>query len=169
MALLVKELSDRNELNAFTKHRKDFENFLVDHKIYINQLTVSHGSMAKGFRPIRDYFRYVFEAFRDGKTAVQVTELLAKHDRYQKLVKNRPELSAKAKDFSKDARQLKFLTDALAASLTCGICGARIDHKAMHLDHKVDKSLGGLATTDNAQWAHPYCNSTYKYFLQKGD
>jgi hypothetical protein len=37
----------------------------------------------------------------------------------------------------------------------------------MHLDHVKDKSKGGAADIDNAEWAHPFCNSTYKYALEK--
>jgi hypothetical protein len=35
----------------------------------------------------------------------------------------------------------------------------------MQLDHMTEKKDGGLATTENAQWLHPFCNSTYKRFL----
>ena len=163
MALLVREINEEKALGTFSRNRKSFEDFLVEHKMFINQLTVAHGSMAKGYRPIRDYLKFVLDAVVEGNDAIKISELLSQHPKYQKLIKERPQLTTKPKEFSKDAKQLKFISDALSASFICGICGARIDQKAMHLDHKTDKSDGGLGTTENAQWAHPYCDSTYKY------
>jgi hypothetical protein len=58
------------------------------------------------------------------------------------------------------------LNDVLASSFSCKLCGARIDKKAMQLDHEKDKADGGAADIDNSQWTHPYCNSTYKQYLR---
>lgn len=167
MGQFLREIGDQKQLVQFCDHRKRFEDFLIDHKMYINQLTVKYGSMAKGYRQIRDYFLYVFHAISIGMPANEIEGILGEHDRFQILVKERPIESAKQKPFSPETRQTKLIADTLANALICGICGAKIDNKSMHLDHIQEKSEGGPPTIANAQWAHPYCDSTYKSLKAK--
>jgi 5-methylcytosine-specific restriction endonuclease McrA len=162
VAQLVADLEKADGFLDFTKHRKAFENFLVSHKMFINQLTVRHGSMVKGFTPIRDYYQFILERIRARRSEQEIEKDLAAHDKYQTLVKERPTPSRQAKQFSQDAKNVKLMTDVLDAAFVCKHCGARIDKKSMHLDHKVAKSHGGAADIDNSQWLHPYCDSTAK-------
>ncbi|MDR0251440.1 MAG: DUF262 domain-containing protein [Burkholderiales bacterium] len=167
IASLLMELSEKNELIKFTSVRSNFEHFLLEHKVFINQLTTRYGSMAKGYKQIKDYYRFVLDCFLIGKTEEEIENELRNNDRYQLLVKERPILTKQAKDFSQDAKQLTFIKDALSKSFTCSICKARIDNKSMQLDHEQDKKYGGLATSENARWLHPFCNSTYKNHLAR--
>ena len=162
MAQFARDLVDQRNINNFCDVRRPFEDFLVSHKMYINQLTSKYGSMTKGFRHIKDYLWFVFEALERRMLEVDVEKALGDHERFQILVKEKPILSKKPKRFSADARQLKLISDTLSNALSCAYCGAKIDNKSMHLDHAKEKSAGGVATTDNAEWAHPYCNSTYQ-------
>ncbi|MDB5616040.1 DUF262 domain-containing protein [Tardiphaga sp.] len=164
MAQFVKDLLDQNKLLDFCAARSRMESFLVSHKMYINQLTSKYGSMTKGFRHIRDYFWFIFEHAHAGKNESKIEAALADHERFQILVKEKPILTKKAKAFSADAKQLKLINDTLASSLTCAYCDAKIDSKSMHLDHAKEKADGGLGVTENAEWAHPYCDSTYKTY-----
>jgi hypothetical protein len=168
VARFIQDFKGTDEFIAFTKHRATFENFLVNHKMYINQLTVRHGSMAKGYLSIRDYYQFVYDCIRGGLNEQQIEAELAANGKYQTLVKERPTPSQKAKNFSQDAKNVKLLADVLASAFVCKYCGARIDKKAMQLDHTVDKLDGGAADIDdNAQWTHPFCNSTYKYHMEE--
>jgi 5-methylcytosine-specific restriction endonuclease McrA len=88
---------------------------------------------------------------------------LSRHQKYQRLVKDKPVPSIQNKRFSNEAKQVKLLEDVLKTAFVCNICGARIDKKSMQLDHVIDKSKGGAADIDNSQWTHPFCNSTFKY------
>ena len=98
-----------------------------------------------------------------------MSEALAQNPKYQYLSKQKPTLTEQSKDFSKAAKQFKFLKEAMseAKSFMCPLCRARLDKKSMNIDHIDDKKDGGLAVVDNAAWAHPYCNSTYKPHLRK--
>jgi len=127
--------------------------------MYLNQLTVKHGSMVKGYLHIRDYYLFILQQIQAGKSVAEIESDLSAHDKYQILVKERPTLSKKPKEFSQEAKNFLLMQDVLATAFRCNICGARIDKKAMQLDHKEDRSQGGLAQLDNGQWAHPYCNS----------
>jgi hypothetical protein len=162
VAQLMTDLEKVDGFLEFTKSRAAFENFLVNHKMFINQLTVQHGSMVKGFIPIRDYYRFVLERIAAGRDESGIEGDLRDHDKYHRLVKERPTPSKRAKPFSQDAKNAKLMYDVLATAFVCNHCGARIDKKSMHLDHTIEKSRGGAADIDNGQWLHPYCDSTAK-------
>lgn len=161
----VHDMSEQDEFLDFTQHRGKFESFLVEHKMFINQLTFKHGSMAKGYREVRDYYRFVLQCIKQEFTVNEIVESLGTHEKYHQLIKDRPILSKKAKEFSQEAKNVKLMSDVLETAFVCNVCGARIDKKAMHLDHIVEKSKGGLATLENSQWLHPYCDSTAKRHL----
>ena len=167
VAQFVHDLEKSNGFVKFSDHRAAFEEFLIGHKMYINQLTVKFGSMVKGFMPICDYYRFVYDRICEGKNEQQIEADLAADSKYQILVKERPTPSRKAKPFSQNAKNAKLLGDVLDNAFVCSMCKARIDKKAMQLDHVIDKSKGGPADIDNAEWTHPFCNSTYKYELEK--
>jgi hypothetical protein len=168
VAQFIRDLDEANKFVEFTKHRRAFEEFLIDHKMYINQLTTRHGSMVKGYLPISAYYHFVLDRLIEGMSAEQIESALVNADKYQGLVKERPTPSRKAKAFSQDAKNVKLLSGVLENAFLCNICEARIDKKAMQLDHIVEKSQGGLADIDNGQWSHPFCNSTYKRHPQGG-
>jgi len=167
VAKFITDLEQEDSFAEFADHRAKFEEFLINHKMYINQLTIKHGSMVKGYLHIRDYYHFVYDRLKQGKTEKQIEAELAADGRFQTLVKERPVPSKRAKSFSQDAKNAKLLSDVLENAFVCTICNARIDKKAMQLDHVVDKSKGGTADIDNAEWTHPFCNSTYKYVLEQ--
>jgi hypothetical protein len=164
---LLVELEKEDRFLEFTEHRNLFESFLVNHKMYVNQLTVRHGSMAKGYTPIKDYYEFLLREIRAGASEAKIERALRESDKYQILVKEKPTPSKQAKGFSAKAKQFKLLSDVLERAFVCNMCRARIDKKSMHLDHTRDKKLGGAANIDNSQWLHPYCDSTYKSELQR--
>jgi hypothetical protein len=162
VAKFIQDMTDRNLFLEFTRHRAKFEEFLVKHKMFINQLTVKHGSMAKGFSQICGYYWFIFERIQSGRSEEEIETDLSGSEKYQTLVKERPTLSKKPKAFSQDAKNVKLMNDVLDTAFVCNLCGARIDKKSMHLDHIVEKSKGGVANIENGQWLHPYCDSTAK-------
>ncbi len=90
MAKLVMDLQDGDGLLNFTTRRRKFEDFLASHKMHINQLTSRHGSMAKGFLPIKNYYQFVLNLVGDGKTEEEIESALKDDTRYQTLVKEKP-------------------------------------------------------------------------------
>jgi 5-methylcytosine-specific restriction endonuclease McrA len=166
IAALFVDLRREDKFIDFTKVRGTFEEFLLDHKVYINQLTVKHGSMAKGFRPLRDYYRFVLDCLWSGKSHEEIEFALSSNEKYRRLVKEKPILSKKPKKMSKGVKQYVVIAEALAQASICELCEARIDLKAMHVDHIKDRSKGGAGSGENARPLHPYCDSTYKRYLE---
>lgn len=145
MAALITGMNeDEKEYVRFTRNRAAFEQFLITHKSNINQLTVQHGSMAKGYAQVRDYFAFVLSQVELGKSEAEIEQALSEHEKFRKLTKEKVMTTTQSKAFSQKLKQWKFLNDALEHAFVCGICGARIDKKSMQLDHEVDKKYGGL-------------------------
>jgi hypothetical protein len=167
IAAMLMDLEAEDRFIDFTKARGKFESFLIEHKMFVNQLTVKHGSMAKGFLPLKEYYRYVLDRLMSGNTEIGVENELRSHDKYQSLVKEKPVLTQQAKKFSRAVKQMSVITEVLAQASVCQLCNARIDLKAMHIDHIKEREKGGLGTADNARPLHPYCDSTYKRYLEQ--
>lgn len=167
MAALIRDLEDAKRFNEFTKVRAEFEEFLIDNKPFINQLTVRHGSMAKGYKQQKDYLLFVLNSLIGGKSASGILKEMAVHSSYRLLVKEQPVKTQKSKEFSSELKKWAFISTALQQAKTCDLCGARLDNKSMQLGHLKDRDNGGLGSGDNAAWEHPYCNSTYKPYLQR--
>ncbi|WP_368861215.1 HNH endonuclease signature motif containing protein [Frankia sp. AgB32] len=66
------------------------------------------------------------------------------------------------RNYTTQTKNLVALNEILASASTCNICGARGILRSMTVDHKIRKQDGGLASPQNAQFTHPYCNSGYK-------
>jgi hypothetical protein len=166
MAALIMELEAAKRFNQFTKVRAAFEDFLIENKPFINQLTVRHGSMAKGYRQQKDYLLFILDCLVAGKSASEILTEMATHDSFRLLVKELPLKTQKSKEFSDDLKKWAFMSTALEQAKRCDLCNARLDNKSMQLGHIIDKQHGGVGSGDNAAWEHPYCNSTYKPYLQ---
>src|SRR5262249_32889881 len=124
VAQLMADLEKEDGFLEFTKRRASFEAFLVAHKMFINQLTVRHGSMVKGYLPIRDYYRFLLEQVSQGKDEIGIEGALRDSDKYQSLVKERPTPSKQAKKFSQEAKNVKLMMDVLDRAFSCNHCGA---------------------------------------------
>lgn len=163
MFSLLKDMEKDNSYNKFTDTRAAFEDFLLDHKDFINQLTRKYGSMAKGYRPLKEFYKFIIKCISDGVNETEdIEHKLIDSDGFSFLQITRAIQTTRSRDFSGKAKQLAFLQEALSATVTCNICGARKDNKSITADHAIDQKFHGAATTDNLQFVHPYCNSTYK-------
>jgi len=167
LAALFTDLEKENKFIDFCRVRESFEKFLLDHKMYINQLTSKQGSMAKGFRHMRDYYRLVLDSLWMQKSHDEIESALSETEKFRRLVKETPVLSTKPKTFSRGVKQYIVISEALANASICDLCHARIDLKAMNVDHIKDRSKGGVGSGENARPLHPYCNSTYKKWLEE--
>jgi hypothetical protein len=167
VAALICELETTEEFLLFTESRRVFEDFLVAHKSFINQLTTKNGSMAKGYKQMKDYLLFVLRLLQGGKSESEGLDSLPNHSVLRYLAVEDPINSTQAKAFSTKARRFSFITEAITNAAVCDLCGSRLDSKSIQLGHVIDKSKGGVADLDNGKWEHPFCNSTYKPWLEK--
>lgn len=158
----LQELGIKNKFDFFTKVRRKFENFLLDHRILVNQITVKYGSGPKGFSRLKQLLIFILDHLAEGKNDIQIISEMTKHPDFSFLQPNEVSPQSTGKDFCGDAKSSVFLRDALKDPLRCAICGGLIHRNGISIDHIIRKADGGQGDTSNGQLTHPYCNTTFK-------
>ncbi|HYB62107.1 MAG TPA: DUF262 domain-containing protein [Methylomirabilota bacterium] len=161
----VKELKTNDNFYAFTKVRNDFEEFLVRHRFFINQIGHSKGSRTRPLESMLLMFGTIFSSLRSGIT--DDANIVAKLKSLPALmelndISNIPADMTKKKRFSKSVQQAATVRQILENRERCPICHARLHPSARSKDHKLGAVGGGTGSIDNLQFTHPYCNTGYK-------
>ncbi|MFC9856909.1 MULTISPECIES: HNH endonuclease family protein [unclassified Streptomyces] len=160
---LIQELSEKNRLLKFTDVRKDFEEFLIGYKYFLNQIVRAYGSLQRSVPPILTMYRIVFEAMLEGLEGDAIIARLQENGALRAPVKVLTEDDRiNRRNFSAETKNSVFLKAALAEATRCEICRARLHFKSVTVDHKIRKEDGGTGSASNAALTHPYCNSGYK-------
>ncbi|MGP8269606.1 MAG: HNH endonuclease [Terracidiphilus sp.] len=161
---LIEELDQQKKLKEFTQIRKDFEEFLIDHKEAMSLLIHKFGSGGRSLPWLHMYYRRIVEGFWSGKGSETIqSEFIADPD-FTFLTVPRPsgvrEVSRKTKhNFSANTKTATFFATALPGGTRCRLCGALIHKNSVHFDHIDARRDGGGGDMANAQVAHPYCDS----------
>jgi hypothetical protein len=162
---LAQELKSNDKLKEFTKVRKEFEEFLVRHKIFINQISHSKGSRTRPVESMLQMHRIIIECLqnkiRDDKGIVRKLKRDSKLAEL-KDVTNIPTAATTKKRFSKSVEDAAVIRTLLENRERCHICGARLPPSCRSKDHKQRKAQQGTGALSNLQFTHPYCNTTYK-------
>lgn len=159
------ELKNENRLNSFTKHRRDFEEFLVRHRDFTNQLTHSYGSRTRSLEPLLVMYRLILEELENGETddAAIVRRLQAEPKlRELKVAEKTEGTQTRRRRFTTDTKSAAFIKESINTPIRCAVCGARLHVRSISADHRERVQDGGLGTVENAQMTHPYCNTGYK-------
>lgn len=160
LVYLIAGVVEHKQLPDFIKVRGVIEDFLVNHKHLVNQITYKYGSGLKGYRQLADLLKLVFVGYQQGDNEEAV--LLRIFEKYSFL---RKEISAEGsanKEFSTDTKSEVFLREALGKALRCTICNGYVHTSSITIDHIERRQEGGNNLAVNGQLTHPYCNSTIK-------
>ena len=157
----ARELADKKRLNKFTGGRSRFEDFLVQHRNFINQVVRKYGSSRRGLEPLLNLYRLVYEGIAADGTDDHIVATLKEHPQLS-FLSDESEVPTTGARFSNETKSSAYLRQAIESELRCGICHARLHTKSISIDHKERQEDGGLGSADNAQLSHPYCNSGYK-------
>jgi hypothetical protein len=164
---LAHDLKEKNKCFEFTSVRKDFEEFLVRHKRFINALTHSKGSRTRALESIVSMHWTILDSmFSDRCEDKSVIGDLLKYPKFKSLkdddLQMDDEAVPKGKKFSKTAQAVALVRDVLANRERCTVCGARVPPHSRSKDHIVRAEDGGTSSSDNLAFTHPYCNTGYK-------
>ncbi len=162
VVVMIDEFEKANRFNDFISVRKKFEEFLLTHKLLVNQVTVKYGSGLKGYARLKQLFVFLIDQLLARKTDEEIIKHMAVSPEFSFLQPSEKEQIGYGRDFNGDAKSAVFLKDALKEPLRCGICGGLIHKNAISIDHITRRADGGLGTADNGQLTHPYCNTTVK-------
>ncbi|GAA1819761.1 HNH endonuclease signature motif containing protein [Actinomadura chokoriensis] len=156
----TRELEESRAFDKFTRVRMDFEEFLVEHQYFLNQIVQRFGSFMRSVPTIMSLYRAIFQALLEGRP---------RNDIFLQLTAERPYLKGMTEEdrshrrnFSANTKNATVLRNVLGSAPRCGICGARVNLRSMTIDHVERREDGGSGTEENAQLSHPYCNSGYK-------
>jgi hypothetical protein len=162
MTMLIQEKIRNNDdsfFKKFTRARKRVEQFLIDNKSLIG---IVLQNLAKGQRvpKMKDLFEFLV-------TELQVQPEVAPEAAMAKMGLRGRVLDVvaiqAAPAFTDDTKSMLFIKQAIATALRCPLCGGLLDpKKSVSYDHIKPVREGGTGNIENAQLAHPYCNTGYK-------
>jgi hypothetical protein len=159
---LVQELDQKKQFNEFTKNRREFEEFILRYRYFVNQINKNYSRAGVALRPVVKMYEVALRGVRDSMSDSEIINKI-KSEKSLNTVKVATDDDRKyGRNFTRETKNAVFLREALAKELVCGICGARLHFKAISHDHKTGKALGGTGDPNNAQLTHPYCNTGYK-------
>ncbi len=160
---LLKDFRKRKYFNTFTNERMKFEDFILKYKDFIQQINNKHRIGMRGYMPIKELYQFIIEKLARGCDEDEILKSLKTDRRFSYLkADNIYNNETEKKEFSREIKSEAFLREALKSPIRCKICGGLIHKNSITIDHKDRKEDGGLGNIDNAQLAHPYCNSTVK-------
>ncbi len=163
------ELKEQDRLFEFTEARERFEEFLVNHKTFIKDISHGKGSRTRPLESLMELHRTVLKCVLEGlRTDEEIIARLLENPSLKTTIKipgvavEQPDIPTKRKAFSKTVQQAKVLQTTLDKRERCPECKARLAPFSRSKDHIVPKEEGGMGTQDNLQFTHPYCNTGYK-------
>jgi hypothetical protein len=161
----MEELQNRSKLIAFTKHRREFEEFLIAHKEATTLLIKQLGSGTRHIPRLREYYGLILNGMLAGKNRSQIEDDLSKEANFAFLTKmpafNLPPDPTTQGDraFKRGTKTAAFFAAALPNGARCNLCGALVHKNSIQFDHDTPRRAGGSAALENARVSHPYCNS----------
>jgi hypothetical protein len=156
------ELESEGRLRVFTRYRRDFEEFLVQHKFFINQIGHTKGSRTRPVESLLEMHRIVLSSLENGeRDERRIVRKLKRNPKLRELkdVTNLPRDDTKRKRFSKAVQDAAVIRSVLDNRERCKECGARLPPSCRSKDHIEPVSEHGRGTLKNLQYTHPYCNS----------
>ena len=158
----VRGLDEKDQLRMFTENRERFEDFLVERRNLTNMIARQFGAAQRGVPPLLKMYDTVLKALNDGMDNEDLLLRLGEQQELAFLLDSADGGRAQRQGFFRMVKNATFLTEAIDSAIRCRICGARMHFKSMSVDHVVRKAVGGTGAPENAQLAHPYCNTGYK-------
>lgn len=158
----VRDLDNRKMFFEFTKHRKDFEDFLVRHSHIMTQIGRSQGSGGRrGVSAVKTLYVSLFESLRAEKPEDEIIESMTSDRALEFLDWREPIENDGGEKFSKSDKAQAVIRKALETDI-CPECGGRLYIKDRSYDHDQRKADGGKSVASNVELMHPYCNTGYK-------
>lgn len=162
---LIEELLKRDGFNQFCVVRKTFEDLLVKHKVYINLIVRKYGSGYRALNALSRLYAHILTGLLNNKSEEEIIPSLGEDESLNFLGPIVDYDKGIRREFTKELKSKVFLKEALETAVVCAICGARVHRKSFTFDHIKNRREGGHGSEENAQISHPYCNSTFKDWL----
>lgn len=160
----VQELKENDQFMEFTDVRADFEEFLIRHRMFLNQIGHTKGSRTRSLETLVTMYRIIFtEMLTGNKDAAGIVRKLQANPKLAKLtLEEEKPAGTRRRKFSSEVVSAGYLRDAMPGAVKCPICGARYQGRAASADHNERWQDGGDSSLENIRLGHYYCNTGYK-------
>jgi hypothetical protein len=160
----VMKRDERKKLKEFIDVREKFEDFLQNYDYLITQIYEKHRDVQKSYKHISNFFEQVVIHLKAGKTLDDTLSQIISSDDFKYLnIRNKEKsITSSTKEFNTNKKSEIIIKELLRSVPRCKICNGLIHRNSISIDHIQRKEDGGLATSDNGQITHPYCNTGYK-------
>jgi len=157
----VEDLAARDKLIEFTKHRKEFEEFLIRHKEATTLVIKQLGSGPRHIPRLREYYGRLLNGLVAGKSLEAIQADFAEDINFSFVTSARPTDLPESSDrsFKRGTKTAAFFAAALPHGARCYLCGALVHKNSIQFDHAIPRREGGTTDMANARVTHPYCNS----------
>lgn len=161
---LVMKLDERKKLNDFIEVIENFEEFLQNYDYLIKQIYEKYRDVQKSYKHISIFFEQVVIHLKAGQTIDDTLKQIISSPNFKYLTARDKEqsITSSTKEFNTNKKSEIIIKDLLRSVPRCKICNGLIHRNSISIDHIQRKEDGGLATSDNGQITHPYCNTGYK-------
>lgn len=160
----INTLEKSNGFDKFIKCRELFEELIRDYDYLIQAIVRNKRDSIKAYPFVADFYVMAIESLLKTSNVKETVEQIKNSEKFRDILKDasleKEETSNST--FSRAVKSATFIKQALENTPRCAICGGLLHRNSISIDHIERKIDGGLGTFDNAQLAHPYCNSTIK-------
>ena len=164
---LVTEFETKDYFQRFTLIRKEFEEFLLANRDFIQQLGRSKRGQLGAVHLVKKYFLFVITCLEEGQSSAKIIQSLGKSVEFSflkptstgSIVPVDATPVVKKRGFPKSVRSKAFVSIVLNDAIRCAVCGARIPDRGISYGHIEKRESGGANTGDNLATEHHYCNS----------
>ena len=160
---LVMNMKRRGKLNDYIDAREQFERAIQTYDYLVQQINRKHRSVQASYKYISAFLHKIIELINAGNDNDTAIESIIQDSDYNYLtIMTEQEPTTIQTEFSTRKKSAVFIQDAIQCAPRCKICNGLIHRNSISIDHIERKEDGGLASIDNAQITHPYCNTGYK-------
>ncbi|MCC5643825.1 HNH endonuclease [Nostoc sp. CHAB 5824] len=161
---LVMELDKIKKVNDFIEVREDFEELVLEYDYLLQQIYVKYRSVQKSYKYISKFLQEAIICLKSKKTIEEtIDEVLAVQTfQYLTVRKTIQPTDSSVEDFNTNRKSEIYIKETFKNIPQCKICNGFIHRNSISFDHIQRKADGGLASVDNGQITHPYCNTGYK-------
>lgn len=160
---LVMELKLKNKLNSFIEAREKLEEIILNYDDLPRQIVRKYRTSIAGTPHVVDFYMQAIELLNKGFGIENVISEIIASPKFNYLT-TKPEVTPDitSSDFDTESKSEVFLNEALKNSIKCKICNGYLHTNSISIDHVIRKQDGGIASSENGQVSHPYCNTGYK-------
>lgn len=168
---VVRRLTEKGQLDSFTRVRRSFEDFLVKNKEAFTLIVKNLGAGHRSRPALEDFMSLALKGLCAGDSDTVIIESMVTDNRFRFFSTPAPIRGSNGgkRNFNSSVKSAAFINELVQSGARCGICNGLLHRNSMTTDHIERKEDGGGAHSDNAQLAHPYCNTTYKEKSARGD